>query len=176
MRPQASEAQAYPLQLATRVEAGEVGAVFRRVGSPTARRANSVQQLYEQGLKVYTTLDLDMQTAAERAMERQIRAIEAGRLRRLSARQLRALHRPRRATTTSDNSANSPYLQGAFIAMDPRTGGGSRARRRSRLRRQQVRSRRAVDSAARFDVQAVRLRRRHSEWTPAVVLCSTTRR
>ena len=39
---------------------------------------SSARDLYEQGLQVYTTLDLDMQPAAERALENQLRAIESG--------------------------------------------------------------------------------------------------
>ena len=59
---QASEAQAYPLRLATRVEAGEVAPYFvewirQQLDDKFGK------QLYEQGLKVYTTLDLDMQIA-----------------------------------------------------------------------------------------------------------------
>src|SRR5256885_1375403 len=37
------------------------------------------QRLYEQGLKVYTTLDVDLQSAAERALENQLKAVESGR-------------------------------------------------------------------------------------------------
>src|SRR5579884_3638085 len=77
-KPAASEAQAYPLRLATRVEAGEIAPYFVEwIREQLDEKFG--QQLYEQGLQVYTTLDLDMQSAAERALERQIRAIEAGR-------------------------------------------------------------------------------------------------
>src|SRR4029079_14012371 len=69
---QASEAQAYPLKLATRVESGEVAPYFVEwIRQQLDEKFGA--QLYEQGLKVYTTLDLDMQTSAERAMECQIR-------------------------------------------------------------------------------------------------------
>src|SRR4029077_415392 len=73
----AGEAQAYPLRLATRVEAGETAPYFvewirQQLDDKFGK------QLYEQGLKVYTTLDLAMQSAAERNLERQIRQIEAG--------------------------------------------------------------------------------------------------
>ena len=117
----AREAQAYPLRLATRVEMGDAAPYFiewirQQLDDKFGR------QLYEQGLKVYTTLDLELQAAAERAMERQIRAIEAGRFGpypHISYERYMA-----RASAGDDDkaSANSPYLQGAFIAMDPRTG------------------------------------------------------
>lgn len=116
----AREAQAYPLRLATRVEAGEVAPYFvewirQQLDDKFGK------QLYEQGLKVYTTLDLDLQTAAERTMERQMRAIEAGRFGpypHISYERYLAKGSDAQQTT----SPNSPYLQGAFIAMDPRTG------------------------------------------------------
>src|SRR6185503_16337869 len=74
----ANLAQAYPLRLATKVEAGETAPYFvEYVRQLLDDKFGS--QLYEQGLKVYTTLDVDLQTAAERSLERQLRAIEAGR-------------------------------------------------------------------------------------------------
>jgi len=117
---QASLAKAYPLRLATKVEAGETAPYFVEWVRQQLQ-AQFGRQIYTQGLNVYTTLDLDMQTAAERAMERQIRAIEAGK------------DGPYHHTTyesyiarLSDGvapSSVSPYLQGAFVAIDPRTGG-----------------------------------------------------
>ncbi|HEY8310249.1 MAG TPA: transglycosylase domain-containing protein, partial [Gemmatimonadaceae bacterium] len=59
----ASLAKAYPLRLATKVESGEIAPYFVE----WVRQQLDAQfgkQLYEQGLNVYTTLDLDMQTAA----------------------------------------------------------------------------------------------------------------
>jgi penicillin-binding protein 1A len=115
----AREAQAYPLRLATRVEAGETAPYFvewirQQLDDKFGR------QLYEQGLKVYTTLDLDLQSAAERALERQIRAIEAGRYGTFPHTSYEKYMA--RANDEDNLSPNSPYLQGAFIAMDPRTG------------------------------------------------------
>ena len=114
----ASLAKAYPLQLARRSESGEVAPYFVEWVRKQLDDQFG-QQLYEQGLKVYTTLDLDMQSAAERALEQQLRGIESGQF------------GPYRHTTYEeymaraaggDEGPNSPYLQGAMIAMDPRTG------------------------------------------------------
>jgi penicillin-binding protein 1A len=115
----ASEAQAYPLRLATRVEGGEIAPYFvewirQQLDDKFGR------QLYEQGLKVYTTLDLDMQSAAERAMERQIRSIEAGKYGRFPHTSYERYMS--QANADEEPASQSPYLQGAFIAMDPRTG------------------------------------------------------
>jgi penicillin-binding protein 1A len=119
---QASEAQAYPLRLATRVESGEVAPYFvewirQQLDDKFGAR------LYEQGLKVYTTLDLDLQTAAERALERQIRAIEAGRFGTFPHITYERYLARASDADRNENAPNSPYLQGAFIAMDPQNGG-----------------------------------------------------
>lgn len=115
----ASLAKAYPLRLATRTVSGEVAPYFvewiRRLLDQQFG-----QQLYEQGLKVYTTLDLDLQSAAERALERQLRAIEDG---QFGAYRHESYERYLAQERGGDEPGqNSPYLQGAFIAMDPRSG------------------------------------------------------
>jgi penicillin-binding protein 1A len=118
---QANEAQAYPLRLATRVESGDVAPYFvewirQQLDDKFGR------QLYEQGLKVYTTLDLEMQSAAERSLERQLRAIESGRFGGYPHRSYEWYLAHADDDDHDAQSATSPYLQGAFIAMDPRTG------------------------------------------------------
>ncbi|HET7456729.1 MAG TPA: PBP1A family penicillin-binding protein [Gemmatimonadaceae bacterium] len=116
----ASLAKAYPLQLARKTEAGETAPYFVE----WVRQQLDQQfgkQLYEQGLKVYTTLDVDMQSAAERALEQQLRAIEGGKYGKYP----RATYEQYVAGRVGSDEAaagNSPYLQGAFVALDPRTG------------------------------------------------------
>jgi penicillin-binding protein 1A len=116
----ASLAKAYPLRLAPREEAGDVAPYFvewvrQQLDAHFGRR------LYEQGLKVYTTIDLDMQSAAERALEGQLKAIEGGKY--------GAYPHPTyeqvvagRAGGEASAGPNTRYLQGAFVAMEPRTG------------------------------------------------------
>src|SRR3954468_15032814 len=116
----ASRAKAHPLQLANKTATGETAPYFVE----WVRQQLDAQfgkQLYEQGLKVYTTLDLDMQSAAERNLERQIRQIEAG---KYGAFPHTTYERSMAQANDADQQAevNTPYLQGAFIAMDPRTG------------------------------------------------------
>ncbi len=117
----ASLAKAYPLQLAQRTETGDVAPYFvewvrKQLDEQFGR------QLYEQGLKVYTTLDIDMQLTAEHALEQQLRTIEGGKLgpyKYVTYEQYLA----RAADDERNTSGVTPYLQGAFVAMDPRTGG-----------------------------------------------------
>ncbi len=116
----ASLAKAYPLQLAQRTETGDVAPYFVE----WVRKQLDEQfgkQLYEQGLKVYTTLDIDMQLAAERALEQQLRSIEGGKLgpyKFITYEQ----YFSSAAGDERNTTGVTPYLQGAFVAMDPRTG------------------------------------------------------
>src|SRR5215208_4014120 len=114
-----SVARAYPLRLANKEESGDVAPYFVE----WIRQQLDDQfgkQLYEQGLKVFTTLDLDLQSAAERALERQLRLIEAGRYGKYSHESYE--HYVARSLAGSEPGANSPYLQGALVALDPRNG------------------------------------------------------
>ena len=73
--------------------------------------------VYEGGLKVYTTLDIDLQQTAERALERHLQALEA----ELKPKATFASYVP----PTGDSARigqKTPYLQGSLVAIDPRTG------------------------------------------------------
>src|SRR5690349_19512372 len=114
----ASRAKAYPLQLANKTIAGETAPYFVE----WVRQQLDAQfgkQLYEQGLKVYTTLDLDMQGAAERAVLNQARAIEGG---KFGPYQHETYEHYIAHREGDEGTGTSPYLQGAFLALDPRTG------------------------------------------------------
>ena len=117
----ASLAKAYPLQLARRSEAGDVAPYYVEWIRQQLEQQFG-QRLYEQGLKVYTTLDVDLQSAAERALENQLRAIEAGRFGPFPHRSYEAHMASASERTGEQASPNSPYVQGAFVAMDPRSG------------------------------------------------------
>jgi penicillin-binding protein 1A len=116
----ASLAKAYPLQLAERTESGDVAPYFVEWVRQELEQHFGTR-LYDEGLKVYTSLDVDMQTAAERAMENQLQAIEAGRNGKYTHLTYEA-YLARSADGGERGAANAPYLQGAFVAIDPRTG------------------------------------------------------
>jgi 1A family penicillin-binding protein len=63
------------------------------------------EQVYEGGLKVYTTIDLDMQKAAEAEVSRAVADIERRRIRQ-----------------RSPAASQQDPLQAALVALDPRTG------------------------------------------------------
>jgi penicillin-binding protein 1A len=72
-------------------------------------------EIYRSGLRVYTTLDLDMQRAARAAMDAGWAAIEGDTLN---------FEHPLygELDTAQAFPGQTPYLQGAFIALDPATG------------------------------------------------------
>lgn len=75
--------------------------------------------VYTGGYRIHTTLDLDAQSVLESEMDGQLRAIEAGRYGYYAHRSY--------ASVVGDTgrvieSARTPYLQGAGIIMDVRTG------------------------------------------------------
>jgi penicillin-binding protein 1A len=71
-------------------------------------------EIYTGGFRIYTTLDVDMQLAAQAAMEAGWAAIEAD----------PNFEHPLYADfdTVGSFAGSTPYLQGAFIALDPATG------------------------------------------------------
>lgn len=76
--------------------------------------------LYRRGLRIYTTLDLDMQLAAERALETQLQAIEGGKYGKFPHRSYAEVQ-DQRADDAGEGS-RTPYLQGLLVTMDARTG------------------------------------------------------
>lgn len=101
------------------------------------------EQQAEGGLKIYTTIDPDLQRKAEQALEANLRKIE----------QKPGYRHPTRAQFASlpdDEKTQTPYLQGAVVAIDHRTGGiravvGGRDYAESQLNRARV-SRRQIGS------------------------------
>lgn len=71
------------------------------------------EELYTGGLQVYTTLDLEVQAAAQEAMEWGWNRIET---------HPNFIHEPYEAFDTVPNPSETPYLQGALVALDPATG------------------------------------------------------
>ncbi|MGI8844445.1 MAG: penicillin-binding protein 1A [Gemmatimonadaceae bacterium] len=112
-------AKAYPLRLARREQSGEFAPYFVE----WVRKHLDDQfgaRLYNDGLRVFTTLDIDMQSAAERSIEAQLRAIEAGKYGRFTHVSYETY--TAREALGDESGGNSPYLQAAFIALDARTG------------------------------------------------------
>jgi membrane carboxypeptidase/penicillin-binding protein len=100
--PTYAAARGEPLQLSNSLGAEDVMADYYReaVRQALVERLGA-DRVYAGGLTVYTTLDVDMQRAAEREVTRALKAIE------------------RSAAPTGDSEGP---LQAALVALDPRTG------------------------------------------------------
>lgn len=113
--------KAYPLQLSSRSDFTGTAEYFvehvRQI-----LQAQFGADLYKVGYRVYTTLDLDMQLAAERALEEQLKTVEG-----LSAFQHKTYaeyleEKAETGASGADDLPNSPYLQGLMVTMDAKTG------------------------------------------------------
>jgi len=117
----ASLAKAYPLRLARRRSGSAETAPYFVEHVRRLLEAKYGNRLYERPLKVFTTLDLDLQGAAERALDRQLRIVESGQVGDFTHRTYEQIMA--RAAGGGDNPrGQSVYLQGAFVAVDPRSG------------------------------------------------------
>ncbi|HEU4724881.1 MAG TPA: PBP1A family penicillin-binding protein [Candidatus Eisenbacteria bacterium] len=75
-------------------------------------------QLYEGGLRVYTTIDIDLQHATEEALEKRIQALEV----RNQYKKTRATILAEAAKSGSRERPQTEYLQAAAVMLDPKTG------------------------------------------------------
>jgi penicillin-binding protein 1A len=75
-------------------------------------------QLYEGGLKIYTTIDIDLQHAAEEALERRLMALET----RNAYKRTRASLTAQAKDGQARERPQTEYLQGAVICLDPSNG------------------------------------------------------
>src|SRR5919197_405297 len=116
--------KAYPLVLTTRrTSYGDVAPYFVEWLRTSFLEPRFGRDLYEKGLRIYTTLDLDMQEAAEQALESQLDEIESGVYSngKFEGKSYREYIEQGR-TTGDDQGPFSPYLQGALLAVDAKTG------------------------------------------------------
>lgn len=122
LSPESAEAwKAYPLQLSSRSDYTGVADYFvEYVRQQLDARFGA--DLYRSGLRIHTTLDLDMQLAAEAALENQLTAIEAGRLGRFPHQSYRQYLQARGEDVEGGLNTRTPYLQGALVTMEARTG------------------------------------------------------
>jgi penicillin-binding protein 1A len=111
--------KAYPILLSSREDFQDVAPYFVEwVRQQLYDRYGS--KIYEKGYRIYTTLDLDMQLAAERALEDQLERVESG--------ELGTYRHPtfqeflEQETERSGKLRETPYLQGALVTLDAKTG------------------------------------------------------
>jgi len=115
--------KAYPLVLTNnRTAYGDVAPYFVEWIRQTLE-VQFGQTLYNGGLRIHTTLDLDMQDAAERAVENQLETIESGVYsgNRFPGKTYRDVLENQKASGENP-SGFTQYLQGALVSLDVHTG------------------------------------------------------
>lgn len=123
----AAAAAREPLGLRSPPERPRARPMFARYFAEEVRRQLEErfgESLYTTPLRVWTTLDLEAQRAAEEELERQLRTIESGRLGRVSKAPSRG-HRGGHGSAASEageGSRSTPDLQGAVVALEAASG------------------------------------------------------
>jgi penicillin-binding protein 1A len=120
-RADAERWKAYPLLLSSRSDFSEVAPYFTEyVRQQLRTRFGS--ELYRGGLRIYTTIDLDVQQAAERSLLRQLEDIERNSQR--YGKYPRTTYQDYIEKRGDDENvpAQSPYLQGLAIVLEAKTG------------------------------------------------------
>jgi 1A family penicillin-binding protein len=169
------QARETPIQLSTAVESTEDeshGQYFKEQVRRELVERFGWQQVYQGGLRVYTTLDMPLQQAAEAIVSESLQALTD---RRLKAMPRKKLQKPR---TKADQEKvqpqaidDGPPLQAAMVVLDPQTGHvramiGGRDFNESRFNRA-VQARRQPGSAFKPFVYAAAL---ETGYTPASVI------
>src|SRR5215208_2927513 len=112
--------KAYPLQLSSHSDFSGVAEYFVEYVRQQLE-ARFGRELYTSGYRIYTTLDLDIQQAAERALEARLEAIESGADGKFPHDTYRQYLESR--TDNDDNSrTTTPYLQGLVVTLEAKTG------------------------------------------------------
>jgi penicillin-binding protein 1A len=113
--------KAYPLLLSSHSDFSSVAQYFVEfVRQQLDQRFGP--DLYKSGYRIYTTLDLDTQQAAERALEARLEAIESGADGKFSWPTYRQYLDSRPDTPDDGSRTNTPYLQGLVVTLDAKTG------------------------------------------------------
>ena len=113
--------KAHPLQLSSRSDYTGVADYFVEYVRQILQ-ARFGQDLYRLGYRVYTTLDLDMQLSAERALEAQLRSVEELPQFRHTTYEEYLEEKAQNGGSGSDERANTPYLQGLMVTIEAETG------------------------------------------------------
>jgi penicillin-binding protein 1A len=113
--------KAYPLLLSSHSDFSAVAQYFvEYVRQQLDARLGA--DLYKSGYRIYTTLDLDMQQAAERALEARLEAIESGADGKFTWPTYQQYINSRADTPDDGSRTTTPYLQGLVVSLDAKTG------------------------------------------------------
>jgi len=113
--------KAYPLLLSSHSDFSGVAEYFVEYVRQQLE-ARFGRELYTSGYRIYTTLDLDIQQAAERALEARLEAIESGADGKFTHETYRQYMDSRSDKDEDNNRTTTPYLQGLAVTLEAKTG------------------------------------------------------
>ncbi|MFH1069815.1 MAG: PBP1A family penicillin-binding protein, partial [Candidatus Glassbacteria bacterium] len=119
-KSQADSLKALPIRVSPRTNRKWIAPYFIEYVKSLLMGEYTEEEIYQQGFQIYTTLNVKMQRAAEKALEGQLLAIESGQV-------VPFRHRSRAQIVGSDTLAavelkSTDYLQAALLALDPADG------------------------------------------------------
>src|SRR5918912_3197659 len=117
---EAARWKAYPLLLSSRSDYSGVAEYFVEFVRQQLE-ARFGQALYTSGYRIYTTLDLEMQQAAERALEARLEAIESGADGKFEHPTYQQYQNSKGDEGDRD-LRSTPYLQGLVVTIEAKTG------------------------------------------------------
>lgn len=120
-REEADRWRAYPLLLSSRDDFSAVAEYFVEYIRQQLD-ARFGPRLYTDGLRIYTTLDLEVQQSAERALEAQLSAIEAGTYGPYRHPTYAAYLEQKAESDDETEHTTTPYLQGLAVTLEAKTG------------------------------------------------------
>jgi penicillin-binding protein 1A len=120
-RDDAERWKAYPLLLSSRSDFSEVAPYFVEYVRQLLRTRFG-SELYSGGLRIYTTIDLDVQQAAERALAKQLDEIERNKARYGKYPRPTYVDYLEKKADDAEAPTQSPYLQGVAIVLEAKTG------------------------------------------------------
>lgn len=113
-----AEAESTEIRVGQRAVAPSLAPYFSEFVRQELMKKFGADEVLHGGLKVYTTLDLDLQHAGERALETQLEELEQKHT--LVYKYMRVPSQ--RMGSLPDSAGSTPYLQGALVAVEPQTG------------------------------------------------------
>ena len=113
--------KAYPLLLSSHSDYSGVAEYFVEYVRQQLE-ARFGRELYTMGYRIYTSLDLDIQQAAERALEARLEAIESGADGKFAHETYRQFMDSRSDNGEDNNRTTTPYLQGLAVTLEAKTG------------------------------------------------------
>ena len=113
--------KAYPLLLSSHSDFSGVAEYFVEYVRQQLE-ARFGRELYTMGYRIYTSLDLDIQQAAERALEARLEAIESGADGKFAHETYRQYMDSRSDNGEDNNRTTTPYLQGLAVTLEAKTG------------------------------------------------------